>query len=56
MNLSRWGAYPVEKRNDLMKEICKEVSDGEMPGSAYSLVTALRATPAPGRPTGKSDG
>ena len=38
MNVSRWGAYPVEKRNDLMKEICKEVSDGEMPGSAYTLL------------------
>ena len=38
MNLSRWGAYSVEKRNDLVKEICKEVSDGEMPGSAYTLL------------------
>jgi len=38
MNVSRWGAYPAEKRNDLMKEICKEVSDGEMPGSAYTLL------------------
>ena len=38
MNLSRWGAYSVEKRNDLVKEICKEVSEGEMPGSGYTLL------------------
>ncbi len=38
MNLSQWGAYSVEKRNDLMREICKEVSNGEMPDSAYTLV------------------
>ena len=38
MNLSRWGAYPVEKRNDLVKEICTEMSDGEMPGRAYTIL------------------
>jgi hypothetical protein len=37
VNLSEWATYPAEKRNELLKEICKEVSDGEMPGIAYTL-------------------
>ena len=38
MNLSQWGAYSVEKRSALVKEICKEVSNREMPGGAYTLL------------------
>jgi len=37
MNLSDWGVYPEAKRNDLLHEMCKEVSAGEMPGMPYRL-------------------
>lgn len=38
LNFSEWEAYPVEKQQELLKEICKEVSDKEMPGSIYVLM------------------
>ncbi len=38
MNLSQWGAYSAEKKRGLMKEICKEVSNREMPAGAYTLL------------------
>ena len=37
MNLSQWGTYPEAKAHDLLHEICKEVSAGEMPGMSYKL-------------------
>lgn len=36
MNLSQWGTYSEEKRADLLRGICKEVSDGEMPPFTYA--------------------
>ncbi len=35
MNLSQWGTYSEEKRANLLRNICKEVSDGEMPPFTY---------------------
>jgi len=47
MNLSRWGTYDKSKRNKLLGETCKEVSDGEMPGMFYTLMNpAARLTKA----------
>lgn len=37
-NISHWGAYSLEKQQELLKEICTEVSDEEMPGTAYTLL------------------
>ncbi len=37
MNLSQWGTYSKEKRADLLRNICQEVSDGEMPPFAYAV-------------------
>ena len=37
MNLSQWGTYSEEKRADLLRGICKEVSDGEMPPFTYAV-------------------
>lgn len=38
MNFSEWSSYHTEKRDKLRKGICDEVSEGEMPGSAYTLL------------------
>jgi hypothetical protein len=38
LNFSEWGAYPAEKQQELLKEICQQVSDKEMPGSIYVLM------------------
>ena len=37
MNLSQWGSYSEERRAKLRGNICKEVSDGEMPPLAYEV-------------------
>jgi hypothetical protein len=37
MNLSQWGTYSEEKRADLLRDICKEVTDGEMPPFTYAV-------------------
>jgi hypothetical protein len=37
MNLSAWGAIPASKQQELLKRICKEVSEGDMPLFAYRL-------------------
>lgn len=36
LNFSEWGAYPAEKQQKLLKEICNELSDKEMPPSIYT--------------------
>jgi hypothetical protein len=47
LNFSEWGSYPLEKQQELLKGICAEVSDKEMPGSAYTLMhPAARLTDA----------
>lgn len=38
MNLSEWGAYTPERSQKLLREMCSEVTDGEMPGTAYKLM------------------
>jgi mono/diheme cytochrome c family protein len=38
MNLSEWGNYPAEHRAKLAQEMCKEVTEGEMPGPMYTLI------------------
>jgi heme-binding protein len=38
LNFSEWGSYGPEKRAKLLKKICREVSEGEMPGLPYSLI------------------
>ncbi len=35
MNFSEWGAYPPQKTNKLLGEICKEVQEGDMPPFQY---------------------
>lgn len=38
MNLSEWGNYTAEHRAKLAREMCKEVTEGEMPGPMYTLM------------------
>jgi hypothetical protein len=40
MNFSEWSGYEAEKLGKLRKEICEEVSEGEMPGFIYTLMHA----------------
>jgi hypothetical protein len=38
LNFSEWTGYRAEDRQKQLSEICKEVSEGEMPGLAYTLM------------------
>jgi Haem-binding domain len=38
MNLSEWGTYSAERQAKLAKKMCKEVTEGEMPGPMYTLM------------------
>jgi hypothetical protein len=38
LNFSEWGGYPAEDQQKHLSEICKEVSEGEMPNLAYTLM------------------
>ena len=38
MNFSDWAAYRPEEQQKQLTEICKEVSEGEMPAFSYTLV------------------
>lgn len=38
MNFSDWSAYSTDRLRKLRKEICDEVSEGEMPGTIYTLM------------------
>ena len=38
LNFSEWGAGKEREPAELLGKICKEVSDGEMPGAAYSFM------------------
>lgn len=38
LNFSEWTGYPAEDQQKHLSEICKEVSEGEMPNLAYTLM------------------
>ena len=38
MNFSEWGSYTPDRSQKLLREICAEVTEGEMPGTAYKLM------------------
>jgi len=38
MNFSEWTTYRPEEQQKGLSEICKEVSEGEMPGLSYTLL------------------
>ncbi len=38
MNLSTWGDYPADKREERLEEICEQLSNGDMPDPKYLLV------------------
>jgi hypothetical protein len=38
LNLSEWSMYQPEAQRKQLTEICKEVSEGEMPGISYTLL------------------
>ncbi len=40
LNFSEWGLRTPEKNNEMLGEICKEVTEKEMPGTMYPLMHA----------------
>jgi Haem-binding domain len=38
LNFSAWSTYRAEERRKQLAEICKEVTEGEMPGFSYTLI------------------
>jgi hypothetical protein len=38
MNLSTWGDFPADKREDRLEEICEQLTNGDMPDPKYLLV------------------
>jgi mono/diheme cytochrome c family protein len=38
LNLSEWGTYSAERRAKNAKEMCKEVTEGDMPEFMYTLM------------------
>lgn len=46
MNLSEWGGYPANKREEKLEEICEQLTNGDMPDLKYRLVHhEARVTP-----------
>jgi uncharacterized membrane protein len=37
MNLSRWGTYSPQKREEKLESICEQVTNGDMPDAKYAL-------------------
>lgn len=35
LNLSEWAGYTPQRQSELLKDICEEVNQGEMPGALY---------------------
>jgi hypothetical protein len=35
LNFSQWGTYTPQRRDRKLTQICKEVREGEMPGTMY---------------------
>ena len=50
MNLSEWGSYPINIKTNKLKEICEQLTNGDMPDRKYTLIHR-RA-----RPTAKERG
>ena len=38
MNLSEWSTYPPDRKIRFARRMCKEVTEGDMPGSMYTLM------------------
>jgi len=38
MNFSAWGAYPPNKREEKLEEICEQLTNGDMPDFKYTLL------------------
>ena len=38
LNLSEWGAYTAKRKDQKLKEICDDLTNGEMPDRVYALV------------------
>lgn len=38
MNLSEWGTYTSERKSKFARRMCKEVTEGDMPGTMYTLM------------------
>lgn len=46
MNLSAWGSYPPQRKEDRLEEICEQVTNGEMPNRKYAIFhRSARITP-----------
>ena len=46
MNLSNWGSYSANKREEKLEEICEQVTNGDMPDRKYALFhRSSRITP-----------
>jgi hypothetical protein len=37
MNLSEWGSYSAQRKEDRLEEICEQVTNGEMPDRKYAI-------------------
>lgn len=37
MNLSEWGTYSAQRKEDKLEEICEQVTKGEMPDRKYAM-------------------
>jgi Haem-binding domain len=38
LNFSQWGSYSAQRREKRLGDICKKVTEGEMPGVPYTLL------------------
>lgn len=38
VNFSEWGAYPPARQRELLDQSCRDVSQGKMPGSPWTLL------------------
>lgn len=38
VNFSEWGAYPAARQRELLEQSCRDVSQGKMPGSPWTLL------------------
>jgi heme-binding protein len=46
MNLSEWGTYSAQRKEDRLEEICEQVTNGEMPDRKYAIFhREARVTP-----------
>jgi hypothetical protein len=46
LNLSEWGTYSAQRREDKLEEICEQVTKGEMPDRKYVIFhREARVTP-----------